>query len=524
MTRIIGYFREHLWVQVVGILSLILIAAIGSIVAFNLRAQNASILEQSRISSHMLAAAIEGGTFDALGAGRNNEVVRQLRRLKEREPSLEVSFFDFEGTIAFTTMSGASGGALASYLQNPAAGAALARMLSDGIEPKEIFEERIDGAVYLSSVKPILNEASCHHCHGSSRKVLGGLHVRTSAEGAVRTARAAGLNGILIGAAGCLAMILAVFFLFRRMVNRPLTRLLDVAGSMRQGDLSRTIEVVGRNEISHMSARMNIANQNLREMIAEIAGASQNVSSAASEQASALEETSASLEEMSSMTRQNAGNAESADQLMGAAREQAAAADRSMKNLMQSMGKISQASEETSKIIKTIDEIAFQTNLLALNAAVEAARAGSAGAGFAVVADEVRSLAKRAAEAARTTSELIAGTVRSIHEGTGVVADTSASFTQVEQNINRSAELVSAIAAACKEQAIGIEQINKAVSEMDKATQDFAATAEELAASAGQFKVEAAPPPAETGPSPEGKKSTFERNPAPASGLAAIGR
>jgi methyl-accepting chemotaxis protein len=209
---------------------------------------------------------------------------------------------------------------------------------------------------------------------------------------------------------------------------------------------------------------------------------------------------------------------------MGAAREQAAAADRSMKNLMQSMGKISQASEETSKIIKTIDEIAFQTNLLALNAAVEAARAGSAGAGFAVVADEVRSLAKRAAEAARTTSELIAGTVRSIHEGTGVVADTSASFTQVEQNINRSAELVSAIAAACKEQAIGIEQINKAVSEMDKATQDFAATAEELAASAGQFKVDAAPPPAESGPSPERTKSPLKQSPAPASDFPAIGR
>lgn len=242
MSKIIGYFREHLWVQVVGILSLILVAAIGSIVAFNLRAQNTSILEQSRISSHMLAAAIEGGTFDALGAGRNNDVVRQLRRLKEREPSLEVSFFDFEGTIAFSTMSGASGRAITSYLQSPAAGAALARMLSDGIKPKEIFEERIDGAVFLSSVKPILNETSCHHCHGSSRKVLGGLHVRTSAEKAVQMVRAAGRNGVLIGAAGCLAMIVAVFFLFRTMVNRPLRRILELAGSMRQGDLSRTID------------------------------------------------------------------------------------------------------------------------------------------------------------------------------------------------------------------------------------------------------------------------------------------
>lgn len=502
MRKLISFFREHLWVQVVGILSLILTIAIGAIVAFNLRAQTATILEQSRLSSHMLAAAIEGGTFDALGAGRNNEMLRQLQRLKEREPSLDVSFFDFEGTISFTTMSGAAGRALATHLTNPAAGAALARMLADGVEPKEIFEERIGGAAHLSSLKPILNEASCHHCHGSSRKVLGGLHVRTSAETAVQMSREAGRNNILIGVAGCLGMILAVFLLFHKMVNRPLSRLLDLAGSMRQGDLSQSIEVVGRNEISHMSARMNIATENLRGMIGEIAAASQNVSSAASEQASALEETSASLEEMSSMTRQNAGNAESADRLMVVARQRTTAADQSMKNLMQSMSKISQSSEETSKIIKTIDEIAFQTNLLALNAAVEAARAGSAGAGFAVVADEVRSLARRAAEAARTTSNLIEGTVLSIDEGKRCVSETSAAFAEVEQNINRSAELVSAIAAASKEQAIGIEQINKAVAEMDKATQDFAATAEELTASSGQFKVESTPV-AETDPRPE---------------------
>ncbi|HEX5682063.1 MAG TPA: methyl-accepting chemotaxis protein, partial [Desulfobacterales bacterium] len=117
--------------------------------------------------------------------------------------------------------------------------------------------------------------------------------------------------------------------------------------------------------------------------------------------------------------------------------------------------------------------------------------AGTAGAGFAVVANEVRSLAMRAAEAARNTSDLISGTVKSVQEGSTLVSQTNAAFAEMGDAMLKTAERVSAIAAASKEQALGIEQVNKAVAEMDKATQDYAATSEELAASAGQFKLAA---------------------------------
>ena len=130
----------------------------------------------------------------------------------------------------------------------------------------------------------------------------------------------------------------------------------------------------------------------------------------ASEQAASLEETSSSLEEMSSVTNQNAAHAQEADVLMKESNRVVNQANDSMVELTVSMDEILKAGEETQKIIKTIDEIAFQTNLLALNAAVEAARAGEAGAGFAVVADEVRSLAIRAADAAKNTANLIEGT------------------------------------------------------------------------------------------------------------------
>jgi methyl-accepting chemotaxis protein len=493
----LALMREKLWIQVVGIITLILMAVIGTMIAFNIHAQDSTIHVQSRLASQMLAIAIEGGTFDALGAGRNNDVVLQLRRLKEKVPSLDVSIFDFNRTLTFTTMPGAAGKELDAFLRSPTASTAAARMLADGKDTGELFEEQINGKAYLSIFQPIANDASCHHCHGSSRKVLGGLHVRTSTEGAAQMARSARNQSLLIGGGGIAALMLAIYFLFQRLVNRPIQRLLDLAGKMRSNDLSQSVEVCGCNEISHMSARMNLVNQGLREMIGEIAAASNTLSASATEQASSLEETSAALEEMSSMTQRNAQDAQAADTLMSGAKQVATRANQSMSQLIESMSKISRTSEETSKIVKTIDEIAFQTNLLALNAAVEAARAGTAGAGFAVVANEVRSLAMRAAEAARNTSDLISGTVKSVQEGSTLVSQTNAAFAEMGETMLRTAERVSAIAAASKEQALGIEQINKAVAEMDKATQDYAATAEELAASAGQFKLESdsdAPP------------------------------
>jgi methyl-accepting chemotaxis protein len=162
-----------------------------------------------------------------------------------------------------------------------------------------------------------------------------------------------------------------------------------------------------------------------------------------------------------------------------------------MGQLTTSMQEISKASEDTSKIIKTIDEIAFQTNLLALNAAVEAARAGEAGAGFAVVADEVRNLAMRAAEAAKNTAALIEGTVKKISDGTALVKTTSDAFNDVAASTKKAYGLIGEIAAASNEQAQGIEQVNIAVTEMDKVTQQNAATAEETASASEELSAQA---------------------------------
>jgi len=264
-----------------------------------------------------------------------------------------------------------------------------------------------------------------------------------------------GLWSIALSSLGILvAMLLASTFWTTKYINRPINKAVE-----------------GLNQIA----------ATVTSNIGQVSDASQQLAEGASEQAASIEETSSALEELSAMTSQNAENAHNADNLMKEANRITTGTNNEMIKLTASMTSISQASEETSKIIKTIDEIAFQTNLLALNAAVEAARAGEAGAGFAVVADEVRNLAVRAANAAKDTALLIEGTILKIEEGSDIVSTTNEAFSEVLTHAKKVGELVSEIAVASKEQAHGIDQINSAVMRMDRITQKNAASSEETA-------------------------------------------
>ena len=224
---------------------------------------------------------------------------------------------------------------------------------------------------------------------------------------------------------------------------------------------------------------------------AQVQASGQSLSEASSEQAASVEETTSSLEELSSMTQQNADHARQADHLMSEGKQAVEIANQTMVKLIGAMTDISEVSRETSEIVKTIDEIAFQTNLLALNAAIEAARAGEAGAGFAVVAGEVRSLAMRSADAAKNTAALIEKTVKRIQDVSQLVGVADSLFRNVETSSAKAGELVSEIAGASAEQALGIEQISKAVASIDQAIQQNAEISEETAASAEEMSSQA---------------------------------
>jgi methyl-accepting chemotaxis protein len=212
-----------------------------------------------------------------------------------------------------------------------------------------------------------------------------------------------------------------------------------------------------------------------------VVAASRSLAEGASEQASAVEETSASLEQLSIMTRENADHSARANLAVQETQQIVSRAYESMNQLNASIAEISRASEETGKIIRTIDEIAFQTNLLALNAAVEAARAGEAGAGFAVVANEVRNLATRSAEAARNTTALIEGTIGRIREGAELASRAHDEFSRISEGSGRISGLIGKMATASQEQAQGIGQITEAVGDLDKVVQRNTADADGMA-------------------------------------------
>ena len=238
--------------------------------------------------------------------------------------------------------------------------------------------------------------------------------------------------------------------------------------------------------------------QSLSSGSAQVTSASQQVSESgqslaegASEQASSLEEISSSLEEMSSMTKQNADNTNQANNFARDAQTEAKKGSEAMKRLGNAISTIKTSSDETAKIINTIDEIAFQTNLLALNAAVEAARAGEAGKGFAVVAQEVRNLALRSAEAAKDTSSLIEGAQTSADNGVSVSNEVAGILSQIVEVSSKVTSLISEITTASNEQAQGIDQINIGVSQLDQVTQSNAANSEESASAGEELSAQA---------------------------------
>ena len=236
---------------------------------------------------------------------------------------------------------------------------------------------------------------------------------------------------------------------------------------------------------------LNEGAEQVNDAATQVSSASQQLAEGASEQASSLEETSSALEQVAAQTRTNAENSGKANDLAAQARNNAQAGDKTMSQLNAAMSAINESSNEISKIIKVIEEIAFQTNLLALNAAVEAARAGEHGKGFAVVAEEVRNLAQRSAQAARDTTALIEGSVTRAKEGSTVANSAGTALQSIVSDVAQVADLLNGITQASQEQSQGVDQVNTAVTQMDKVTQQNAAGAEESASAAEQLSAQA---------------------------------
>jgi len=343
-----------------------------------------------------------------------------------------------------------------------------------------------------------------------------------------------------------IATWLAVFFLLRKMIVRPIISVKSVLQEIGHGHLDSRLQLSQKDEIGDMARTLDELSESLQQEVVkplqqlangdltfkvtqhdpndkvrgaikqvgddlnsiiaqlqsggdqissasgQVADSSQTLSQSATETAASLQEISSSINQMASQTTQSAENANQANQLAAEASTAAASGGQQMSAMVAAMSEINEAGQNISKIIKVIDEIAFQTNLLALNAAVEAARAGNHGKGFAVVAEEVRNLAARSAKAASETAELIEGSVEKTQNGTQIAEKTSEALENIVGSISKVTDLVAEIAAASNEQAQGISQINQGLTQIDDGVQQNTATAEESAAAAEELSGQAA--------------------------------
>jgi methyl-accepting chemotaxis protein len=272
-----------------------------------------------------------------------------------------------------------------------------------------------------------------------------------------------------------------------------------VVESAKNNDLTDRVPLEGKtNEIAALCSGVNGLIDTMMSVVMKIRASAREVSSASAEiaasttdlsqrteeQAASLEETSASMEEMSATVKKNADNAQQANQSAGTTRDVADRGGQVVAKAVEAMARIEESSRKISDIIGVIDEIARQTNLLALNAAVEAARAGEAGRGFAVVASEVRSLAQRSSQAAKDIKDLITNSNGQVKDGVDLVNKAGTALSDIVESIKKVAVVISDIAAASAEQATGIEQVNKALTQMDEVTQQNSALVEQNAATA----------------------------------------
>lgn len=296
-----------------------------------------------------------------------------------------------------------------------------------------------------------------------------------------------------------------IWFGIRSGIISPLNRIIESIQNIARGNLVKSIDVTGKNEIGKLGDALRYMQIELARTVgdvrdgansiysgaSEIAAGNNDLSSRTEQQAASLEETAASMEELTATVRQNADNARQASHLALTASETAGRGGKVVSEVVDTMRGIGDSSKKIADIISVIDGIAFQTNILALNAAVEAARAGEQGRGFAVVAGEVRNLAQRSAQAAREIKTLIEDSVGRIDAGSSLVERAGETMDEIVRAVTRVTDIMGEITSASDEQSRGIDQIGVAVTEMDKVTQQNAALVEQSAAAASSLEEQA---------------------------------
>jgi methyl-accepting chemotaxis protein len=484
LNRIQRSLQAKVLLAVVSIVMLIFAAMI----TYNLVAQGVNWTENTERTGFLLADTIYAAIKHPMATGNEATVKQQLKDLKNKFEDIEVYVFDFDKNVSYATREDRFRQSLANFVGNKDILEHLDTLTHVGQGSQSVFTEEIEGVPYLTVVTPIVNEPKCYHCHGRSRKVLGGTLIRQATAQSLASLNHARNWNVAVGLGGALVVTGLLAWLLSFLVTRPVSGMVRAVKRFGEGDLTARLENHSRDELGMLCGSFNQMSERFHETIDLAASTSQLMTEGTTRQASSIEETSASLEQMAAMASQNADKADEANRLIDENDKALAEANQAMKRSITALDDMVESSNETAKIIHNIDEIAFQTNLLALNAAVEAARAGAAGMGFAVVAEEVRNLASKAAEAAKNTAGLIEGTVTKANQGKELILGTDAAYRQVAIQAQKVKQVIAEVDTASKEQAQGVEQISQAMGEIDKVVNANATAAQELTGALSHFK------------------------------------
>ncbi|MFH1842722.1 MAG: methyl-accepting chemotaxis protein [bacterium] len=396
------------------------------------------------------------------------------------------------------------------------------------------------------TILPIISEASCVECHESAQAgaVLGVTSVTVSSAESREQQMVMARNTLFVFLLVIAVQLGFLVLVSNKVILTPIKKAIKLAQTIRVGDLSQRMHSNSKDEFGEMAgaldhmadnlqASVNVAEkiaagdlqhevtlvsdkdkfgQALKMMIVnlsdtltnvdqaatkldkqtdQMSASSQSLSESASQSAASLEEISSTLGLLADQTRTNSESAVKAAQLTDTAEKGALQGNEQMNKMVTAMEQIQESSQEITKVLKVIDDIAFQTNLLALNAAVEAARAGRHGKGFAVVAEEVRNLAARSAKAAKETESHIKDSLEKVNAGSESAKQTAASLEEITQSITDATQLVQQITQASHEQAEGFNQVNEGIQQISQVNQQSASVAQESAAGAVELSTQA---------------------------------
>ena len=503
-----SYWRDHGWFRSAVYVAAIVFLMLGVVIGVNYHYQRKILGSQMELRCQEMAESVVGGVTHSLSVGDNDVVRKQFEELEDNLPSTDVYIYDYKGEISFATKSESVDGSFHELLGDERLVKLSEEMLETG-EKTPAFDKRVNGKLHKGVIVPSLNRKQCHHCHGESQKVLGGIAVMvdtSQARAAVETSRNI---GVAAGGICLVAVVLAIYFVFSRLASNIMGSVDRIkktsdAAAESSDKLMETSAMMKEKAVqgSEMSKTTSSAAQEVADRIASIASSADEVSgqitevnSSSNDVSTEIESVNSNLSDVSSNLMTVAAAAEEMSTAVGsvsAAMEQmhtsysevskstqdcAAMTSRASSDASRTseiVNKLGQSAGEIGSVVELINTIASQTNLLALNAAIEAAGAGEAGKGFAVVANEVKELAKQTSGA----TENIRRKVEDMQENTNSAISAIEGITGVMTDIDTA---ISSIASSVEEQTATADEMSRNVSESAESADSVAKNVNEAA-------------------------------------------